>query len=74
MIVISSTELRNNMEKYFDIAKLEKVVIQRENAEIYVLSGEKFLEPDEDLARAITMDELLLEVKEDIREMYKAGK
>ena len=49
-------------------------MIQRENAEIYVLSGEKYLEPDEDLARAIIMDELLLEVKEDIREMYKAGK
>jgi len=62
------------MEKYFDIAKFEKVVIQRNNAEKYVLSREKYLEPDEDLARAITMDELLLEVKEDIREMYKAGK
>jgi len=29
MIVISSTELRNDTEKYLDIAKTQKVVIQR---------------------------------------------
>ena len=74
MIMISSTELRNNMEKYFELAKLEKVVIQRENAEIFVLSEEKFLKPDKDLARAVTVDELLIGVKQDIREIYKVGK
>ena len=29
MVIISSAELRNNMKKYLDIAKNEKVVIQR---------------------------------------------
>ena len=67
-------ELRNNMDKYFDLAKLEKVVIQRENAEIFVLSEEKYIKPDEDLARAITMDELFIGVKQDIREIYKLSK
>ncbi|MDR0825045.1 MAG: type II toxin-antitoxin system Phd/YefM family antitoxin [Prevotella sp.] len=71
MKVISSAELRNNMKKYLDIAKTEKVVIQRGRTETFVLVMEKHLEPDEDLARAITMDELLVRVKEDIKEMFK---
>ena len=29
MVVISSAELRGNMKKYLDIAKKEKVLIQR---------------------------------------------
>ena len=33
MVIISSAELRNNMKKYLDIAKNEKVVIQRVNEE-----------------------------------------
>jgi prevent-host-death family protein len=72
MIVISSAELRNNLKKYLDIAKREKVVIQRGRTETFVLTKEEYLEPDEDFARAITMDELLAKVKEDIHEMFKA--
>ena len=32
------------------------------------------LAPDEDFYRAITIDELLIGVKEDIREMFRKGK
>jgi hypothetical protein len=75
MIVISSTELRNNIKKYLDMAKKEEVVIQRGRTETFVLSEEKRLSPDDDLAQAITADELLLGIETDIREIYrkKAG-
>ncbi len=66
MIVISSAELRNNMKKYLDLATTETVVIQRGRNETFILSREKYLEPDEDLARAMPMNELLSGVKEDI--------
>ena len=74
MLVISSAELRNNMKKYLDIAKSEEVIIQRGKTETFVLSMQKHLSPDEDLARAISMDDLLSGVKEDIREMYRTAK
>ena len=74
MLVISSAELRNNMKKYLDIAKSEEVIIQRGKTETFVLSMQKHLTPYEDLARAISMDDMLSGVKEDIREMYRTAK
>ena len=74
MLVISSAELRNNMKKYLDIAKSEDVVIQRGKTETFILSMQKHLTPDEDLARAISMEDLLSGVKEDIREIYRTNK
>ena len=74
MLVISSAELRNNMKKYLDIAKSEDVVIQRGKTETFILSMQKHLTPDEDLARAISMEDLLSRVKEDIREIYRTNK
>jgi hypothetical protein len=35
---------------------------------------QQILEPDDDLRSAITFDELLIGVKEDLREMFKNGK
>jgi len=35
---------------------------------------QQILEPDDDLRSAITFDELLIRVKEDLREMFKNGK
>ena len=52
MRVISSSELRNNMEKYLDLAADEKIVIQRGRNETFVLMREDYLAPDEDLKRA----------------------
>ncbi len=74
MRVISSAELRNNMKKYLDLAASEQIIIQRGKNETFVLQKQEYLEPDEDLKRAISMNELLDGVKEDIRKIYRKGK
>ena len=71
MRVISSSELRNNMKKYLDLAVNEKIIIQRGRNATFVLSKEEYLEPDEDLKRAITGQELLKGIEADIREAYR---
>ena len=71
MRVISSSELRNNMKKYLDLAANERILIQRGRNETFVLMREDYLEPDEDLRRAISAKELLAGVEEDIREKKK---
>lgn len=48
------------MEKYLDLAVKEKIVIQRGGNETFVLTREQYLEPDDDLRRAITAEELLV--------------
>jgi len=70
MLVISSAELRNNMKKYLDLAKDETVVIQRGRTETFVLSRQERLSPDANLASAITSDELLIGIEEDIKKMF----
>ena len=70
MRVISSSELRNNMKKYLDLALNERILIQRGKNETFVLTREEYLEPDEDLKRAISAKELLAGVEEDIRAAY----
>lgn len=71
MLVISSAELRNNMKKYLDRAKDETVVIQRGKTETFVLTRQERLSPDAVLASAITAEELLIGIEEDIRAMFK---
>jgi hypothetical protein len=70
MVIISSAELRNNMKKYLDIAKNEKVVIQRGRNETFVLVAQNNA-ADEDLNRAITVDEVLARVREGLNEMFE---
>ena len=70
MLVISSAELRNNMKKYLDLAKDETVVIQRGRTETFVLSRQERLTPDANLASAISAEELLVGIEEDIRKMF----
>ena len=70
MLVISSAELRNNMKKYLDLAKDETVVIQRGRTETFVLSRQERLTPDANLASAISAEELLAGIEEDIRKMF----
>ena len=70
MVIISSSELRNNMKKYLDIAKNEKVVIQRGRNETFVLVAQNSA-ADEDLSRAITVDEVLARVREGLNEMFE---
>jgi len=71
MRVISSSELRNNMKKYLDLALDEKIVIQRGRNEIFVLTREEYLEPDEDLRRAISAEELLEGIEEDVKVAFR---
>ena len=70
MVIISSAELRNNMKKYLDIAKNEKVVIQRGRNETFVLVAQNNA-ADEDLSRAITVDDVLARVREGLNEMFE---
>ena len=70
MVIISSAELRNNMKKYLDIAKNEKVVIQRGRNETLVLVAQNNA-AEEDLNRAITVDEVLARVREGLNEMFE---
>ena len=71
MRVISSSELRNNMKKYLDLATNERIVIQRGKNETFVLTREDYLEPDENLNRAISAQELLVGIEADIRKAYR---
>ena len=63
MTVVSSKEFSANGDKYFDMAMTEQVFVQRNNILFIVTqAGEqkkKRLEPDSELRRAITGDELL---------------
>ncbi len=71
MRVISSAELRSNMKKYLDLAREERIVIQRGKNETFILTKEQHLEPDEDLASAITAEELLKRVIPRLEKMLK---
>ena len=62
--------ITNNMKKYLDIAKNEKVVIQRGRNETFVLGAQNNA-ADEDLSRAITVDEVLARVREGLNEMFE---
>ena len=70
MVVISSAELRGNMKKYLDIAKREQVLIQRGKNETFVLTAQQ--NPVEyDLARAVTVEEVIAKVREGLTEMFE---
>lgn len=70
MVVISSAELRSNMKKYLDIARKEQVLIQRGKNETFVLTAQQ--NPVEyDLARAVTVDEVIAKVREGLAEMFE---
>lgn len=69
MVVISSAEFRNNMKKYLDTAKSERVIIQRGKNESFVLVAQNNA-PDDDLSRVITVDNVLDKVREGLTEMF----
>ena len=71
MRVITSSELRNNMDKYLDLAINENVLIQHGQSETLVLTRGDYLEPDDDLKRAISAQELLVGIEADIRKAYR---
>ncbi len=71
MVVISSAELGNNINKYIDMSATEKVMVEQDNGEMFDFRETYILEPDEDLARGIPADDFLELVLRDIHEMYK---
>ena len=74
MVIISSAELRNNMKKYLDLARTERVVIQRGRDESFVLMAQNNAS-EADIARAITVDDVIDRVRECLTEMFeKKGK
>ena len=70
MIVISTAELRNNLKKYLDLARTERVVIQRGSDESFVLIAQNNA-PDADLARAITVDEFIDKVRDGLTQLFE---
>ena len=70
MVVISSAELRNNLKKYLDMARTERVVIQRGRDESFVLIAQKNT-PDADLARAVTVDEIIDRVRDGLTQLFE---
>jgi len=82
MTVISTQEFVANQNKYFDMAIEHDIHIKR-GLNMYQLIctnfnntniSDEILEPDDDLRRAISMDEFLTGVKEDLRQIFKTGK
>lgn len=73
MRVITSSELSDNTALYLDLAKKENIVIRRGESEIFYLTSERSFDEDEelDLAKAITAEELIAQLTEDIKEMFK---
>ena len=70
MIIINSAELRNNMKKYLDLARTERVVIQRGRDETFLLVAQNNAS-DSDLSKAITVDDVIERVREGITQMFE---
>ena len=84
MLVVSSREFRDKQKSYLDqVDEGVELLVQRGKNKSYkiipvteadtIISREYILAPDEDFHMAITMDELFVGVKKDIREMFKNG-
>jgi hypothetical protein len=75
MTVVSSKEFTSNQEKYFDLAETEEVLVERGNITFLFTrtndTEKRYLEPDDDLRRAITGDELLERIYVDIDRKFK---
>jgi len=80
MTVISGNEFAANQQKYFALARDRKEVYIKENDDMFMVSYTNqevkpmIFEPDEDFYRSISMDEFRKLVKEDIHQIYSAGK
>ena len=77
MTVVSSKEFASNQKKYFDLAVNGDVGIKRGKYMFHLLCNsidmtdqQVTLMPDDDLRRAITKDELLEGIYEDIKKRF----
>ena len=60
MTVVSTKEFNTHQDRYFDMAVSGQVFIQRDDCMFIVerVDDDDYLEPDEDLQNAVTMDEV----------------
>ena len=75
MTVVSSAEFAANQQKYFDLAIDKKeVYVEYGNNMLMVCNANRqekiYLEPDDDFRRAISAEELLKGIYEDIDKKY----
>jgi hypothetical protein len=72
MAAVSSKEFATNQDEYFDLALSEQVTIQRGDNMFAVVNDRKrkYKKPDDDLRRAITGDELLKRIYNDIDKKF----
>ena len=78
MTVVSSKEFSSNEDKYFDLALDENVFVKKGDYMFHIICSnidikeQTILEPDDDLRRAITAEELLERIHVDIHNKFKA--
>ena len=78
MTVVSTKQFNTNQKRYFELAENEEVRIKRGNSMYRLMycpleiqySEQPILEPDDDLRSAITIDEFLVGVREDIHNFF----
>jgi hypothetical protein len=78
MTTISSKEFISNQDKYFEMAANEPVFIQRADKMFFISAAnaensdkyDEILEPDDDFRRAITGDELVKLINEDLKSFF----
>jgi hypothetical protein len=73
--VLSCKEFVNNGEKYFEKALNEQVFVQKDdNIFVVTVANDpqiKYRKPDEELQRAITMEEFRIKVKKDLKDIFE---
>ncbi|MDR2449994.1 MAG: hypothetical protein LBD52_08570 [Prevotellaceae bacterium] len=72
MVIISSTELSSNLNKYLHIAQTEKVVILRNQDEAYELVKKERLITDDDMKMALTGIQLKERMHKHIDNLFNA--
>lgn len=77
MTVVSSTDFAIEQQKYFDMAVDSDVCIKSDKYMFHLIchpidmiDEQPVLQPDDDLRRAITAEELLVGIHEDIRRKF----
>jgi len=77
MTVVSSKEFSTNQEKYFDMAVRGDVCVKNDKYMFYlickpvdIIDKQVTLQPDDDFGRAITKEELLKGIYEDIAKRF----
>ena len=77
MTIVSSNEFATNQDRYYDLAVNDDVFIERDNDMFHLMCAtadeagaygyiKEYKKPDDDFRRAITKDELLKGIYEDI--------